>query len=138
MLRNSKLKNMIELSSRLTVYVPSTKNINEVIDNTEYVNKTASMLSEYFGGATATEASGYWTSDDILVEQIVNVTRFPGESTRVKPFQCYNDLKGVLDYFWNNKQYDCWLIGWLCALEWVWLKNVELYNGKYCVRDRQG
>lgn len=62
MLRNSKLKNMIELSSRLTVYVPSTKNINEVIDNTEYVNKTASMLSEYFGGATATEASGYWTS----------------------------------------------------------------------------
>ena len=81
-------------------------------------------------------------NDDILVEQIVNVTRFPGESTRVKPFQCYNDLKGVLDYFWNNKQYDCWLIGWLCALEgrrigdMLHLKWLDLYTNNGFFRDR--
>ena len=29
---------------------------------TEYVNKTAILLSECFGGATSTPALGYWTS----------------------------------------------------------------------------
>lgn len=81
-------------------------------------------------------------NDDVLVEQIVNVTRFPGESTRVKPFQCYNDLKGVLDYFWNNKQYDNWLISWLCVLEGrrisdvLNLKWLDLYMNNGFFRDR--
>ncbi len=62
MLANSKLKNMIELSSRLTVYVPSTINVNEKIDNKKYVDATASLLSNFFGGATSTNAQGYWIS----------------------------------------------------------------------------
>lgn len=81
-------------------------------------------------------------NNDILIEKIVNVTRVPGESTRVKPFQCYNDLRGVLDYFWDNKQYDCWLIGWLCALEgrrvgdMLNLKWFDLYTNNGFFRDR--
>ena len=62
MIKNAKLKNMIELSSRLTIYVPSTININEEIDTTKQINETASKLSELFGGATSTAASGYWLS----------------------------------------------------------------------------
>ena len=58
----NKLKNMIELSSRLTVYIPSTININQEINNKKYVEKTAAMLAEYFGGATSTNAAGYWLS----------------------------------------------------------------------------
>lgn len=59
---DKKLKNCFKLSSKITVYIPSTMNINKEIDITEYVNKTANLLSECFGGATSTPALGYWTS----------------------------------------------------------------------------
>lgn len=62
MLNNAKLKNMFKLSSKCTVYVPATKNINETFDNSEYVNKCATLLSECFGGATSCQALGYWVS----------------------------------------------------------------------------
>ena len=62
MLKNSKLKNLFKLSSKLTIYVPSTVDITKEIDNTAYVNRTAELLSSCFGGATSTTALGYWTS----------------------------------------------------------------------------
>lgn len=62
MLKNSKLQNLFKLSSKVTVVVPSTININEEIDNTKYVDDIASLLSKCFGGATATQTLGYWTS----------------------------------------------------------------------------
>ena len=62
MLQNSRLKNMFKLSSKITIYVPSTIDINKEIDTTEYVDKTAKILSECFGGATKTDALGYWVS----------------------------------------------------------------------------
>ena len=58
----NKLKNMIELSSRLTVYIPSTANINQEINNKKYVEEAAAMLAGFFGGATSTDAAGYWLS----------------------------------------------------------------------------
>lgn len=60
---NSKLDMLVKLSSKVVVYIPSTKNINESIDNTEYVNKVAGLMSECFGGATASNTIGYWVSD---------------------------------------------------------------------------
>ena len=60
MLKNSKLENLFKLSSKVTVIVPATKNINEEIDNTPYVDRVASLLSDLFGGATATTTLGYW------------------------------------------------------------------------------
>ena len=62
MIKNSKLQNMIKLSSRVTVYVPSTTDINKKIDNTEFINEVATILSNCFGGATATPAVGMWVS----------------------------------------------------------------------------
>lgn len=62
MIHNAKLKNVFKLSSKVIVYVPSTTNINEEIDNTEHVNACASLLSNCFGGATSTQALGYWMS----------------------------------------------------------------------------
>ena len=59
---NAKLKNMFKLSSKCTVYVPSTTNINKQINNKEYVDKCATLLSNCFGGATSCEALGYWSS----------------------------------------------------------------------------
>ena len=55
-------KAMFTLSNKVTVYIPATVNINENIDNTKYVEKAATLLSNLFGGATATEAIGFWVS----------------------------------------------------------------------------
>lgn len=62
MVKNSKLQNLFKLSSKVTVIVPATININEEIDNTPYVDKVASLMSECFGGATASQTLGYWQS----------------------------------------------------------------------------
>jgi hypothetical protein len=56
------LKNCIKLSSKVTVYVPATNNVNEPIDNAKYVDEAAALLSQCFGGATSTPALGYWLS----------------------------------------------------------------------------
>lgn len=62
MIKNSKLQNLFKLSSKVTVIVPATININEEIDNSAYVDDVAKLFSECFGGATASQTLGYWTS----------------------------------------------------------------------------
>ena len=59
---SAKLKNLFKLSSKITVYIPSTTDINKPIDNTQYVENVATLLSNYFGGATSCETLGYWVS----------------------------------------------------------------------------
>lgn len=61
-INNAKLKACIKLSSKITVYVPATNNVNAAIDNTKQVEMTAALLSTLFGGATSTPALGYWMS----------------------------------------------------------------------------
>lgn len=56
------LKNMVKLSSKITVYIPSTIDINKEIDTSVYTDNCATLLSECFGGATTTNALGCWTS----------------------------------------------------------------------------
>lgn len=59
---SAKLKNMFKLSSKITVYVPSTCDINQQADTKKYIDACAVLLSESFGGATSCEALGYWVS----------------------------------------------------------------------------
>lgn len=60
---NAKLKNMFKLSSKITVYVPSTCDIDKKADTQKYIDNCAALLSESFGGATSCEALGYWVSN---------------------------------------------------------------------------
>lgn len=62
MIRNAKLANLFKLSSKVTVIVPATVDINKEIDNTPFVDEVATLLSECFGGATASQTVGYWSS----------------------------------------------------------------------------
>lgn len=89
MTANNRLKAMFSLKSKITVYIPATVNINETIDNTEFVNKAATLLSECFGGATSTEALGCWVSDTagLVKENTTMVFAYAGE----------DDLKKNLD-----------------------------------------
>lgn len=99
MTANSRLKAMFSLKSKITVYIPATVNINETIDNTEFVNKAATLLSECFGGATSTEALGYWVSDTagLVKENTTMVFAYAGEDDLKK------NLDKVIDFCENLK-----------------------------------
>ena len=67
-----------DLNSKVAIYVPSTMNVNETCDNTEYVKNTIKQLSTWFGGATATPAIGGWVSaaGEVVVENVSIVYAF--------------------------------------------------------------
>lgn len=57
-----RLEHLFKLGSKVTVYVPSTVEVDKQIDNEKYVKAVAEKLSVWFGGATSTPARGYWVS----------------------------------------------------------------------------
>ena len=67
-----------DLNSKVAIYVPSTMNVNEECDNTQYVKNTIKQLSTWFGGATATPAIGGWVSaaGEVVVENMSIVYSF--------------------------------------------------------------
>ena len=58
-----KLKDLIPMKSKITVYVPATVDVNKEIDNSAQVERVARLLSECFGGATASPVRGYWVAE---------------------------------------------------------------------------
>lgn len=76
------LKFKFDLSSKVSIYVPSTTNVSEQTDNTEQVRKVMSKLSEMFGGATASEAVGGWMSQTagLVLEKVTIVYAFCKET----------------------------------------------------------
>lgn len=86
---NARLKNVFSLSSKVTVYVPATIDIDKEIDNKEFVDRVATLLSDCFGGATSTDALGYWTSPTAgLVKE---------KTTMVFAYASEKDLRNKLD-----------------------------------------
>ena len=62
------------LRKKISIYVPSTLNVDKKIDNSAYVEKTARFLSDAFGGCTCTNAVGNWiASDKKLVAENVTI-----------------------------------------------------------------
>ena len=93
-------KNLIPLNHKITVYVPSTQGVNTQADNSRHVEATAKLLSNCFGGATSTEAVGYWMSDSegLVKEHPVLVYAYAKEEDFIK----YIDL--IIDYCHQLKQ----------------------------------
>lgn len=100
MMNNARLQNMFKLSSKVTVYIPATVDINTEIDNTEYVNRAATLLSECFGGATSTKALGYWKSPTagLVKEATTMVFAYAGEEDLQK------NLDKVIDFCMELKE----------------------------------
>ena len=74
-----KLKKFVfDLDSKVTIYVPSTNNVNVPVDNAEQVKKVIGELSEMFGGATASNALGGWVcgNGEVLLEKVTVVYSF--------------------------------------------------------------
>lgn len=95
-----RLKNMFKLSSKITIYVPSTKNINEKIDNRKYVDDCATLLADCFGGATSTEALGYWMSPKVGLVKEKSTMIFAYCTTE----QASEHIEKVIDFCRNMKK----------------------------------
>ena len=52
-----------DLDSKVSIYVPSTVNVNEPVDNKQQVIAVIRQLSTMFGGATVSDAVGGWVSE---------------------------------------------------------------------------
>jgi hypothetical protein len=69
------------LEHKVTLYIPSTKNISETLSENEQsivIQDALSFLSKQFGGATALEAKGAWLSEsgDLVTESVTLVYSF--------------------------------------------------------------
>ena len=60
------------LKCKVAIYVPSTINVNQSIDNTKQIENTCLFLSGIFGGCTAYNASGKWidSKNNLISESI--------------------------------------------------------------------
>ena len=67
-----------DLQSKVSIYVPSTNNVDEKVDNSEMVLRVIGLLSDWFGGATASKAVGGWRCNDgqVVVEDVTIVYAF--------------------------------------------------------------
>lgn len=61
-MQNKKLAGLFSLDHNIKVYIPSTININQEFDNSQYINKALNLFSDLFGGATSYDAMGAWSS----------------------------------------------------------------------------
>lgn len=89
-----KYENLIPLNHKITVYIPSTNGVNTEADNTKHVEATAKLLSNFFGGATSTQAVGYWMSDEagLVKEHPVLVYAYAKEEDFIK------NIDLIIDY----------------------------------------
>ena len=94
MIKNAKLQNVFKLSSKVVVYIPSTVDIDKKIDNKKHVNDCATLLSDCFGGATSTQALGYWVSNTagLVKEKTTMVFAYASEA------DLNNKIDSVIDY----------------------------------------
>lgn len=56
------LKNLIALSQKVRIYVPSTVQVDTAVDSSEQVAEALGLLSRCFGGATSYAAYGAWVA----------------------------------------------------------------------------
>lgn len=80
------LKNRTRLQHRVAVYVPSTVDIDKAADTEKWVEMAASGLVNLYGGATVTEGTGFWFSDE--KQAMIR------ESVKIVYAYC-NDVSGV-------------------------------------------
>jgi len=92
-MNNKELRSLFPLSQKVRLYVPSTVNINEAIDNKEHVERTLKLFGQLFGGATSYEAVGAWNgSNGKLVQESVTIVESYAKNL------ASNDIMQVIDY----------------------------------------
>ncbi|GAA6135364.1 hypothetical protein NBRC116188_21540 [Oceaniserpentilla sp. 4NH20-0058] len=64
----------IERVHQISMFIPTTIDVDKPIDASIYVDKAMVFLGEKFGGATSSQARGVWNSDDSgIVNEVVHI-----------------------------------------------------------------
>ena len=68
----------LSLDHAVALFVPSTVDVNQQVDNSSQVRATLSFLGNLFGGATSSNAEGAWRSEEsgLVTEQVTIVRTF--------------------------------------------------------------
>ena len=77
----NKLSNYSPLKRKITVYIPSTININQTTDNAQQIKNCETLLSMLCGGYTTITAAGGWVSEvnnELIKETITTVYAYTG------------------------------------------------------------
>lgn len=67
---------LFTLDTTISIYVPSTVDVDKACDNEEVVKTTLGKMSDWFGGATAMECFGGWrdrVSGQVITEKVTRV-----------------------------------------------------------------
>lgn len=108
--------NFDSLSTKIAIYVPSTIDIDQPVDNSAQVEKTARFLADLFGGCTAFEASGYWIDSNkkLICEKPVVVYAYTTEEKAAEAQEkiieyvktlCIEMSQECISVEYNNKLY---------------------------------
>lgn len=96
------LKNLFKLSHKVSLYVPTRDKTNQELDQTlidGMVDLAAKEFSETNGGATSTQALGYWKSaaGELIKEKIVVVFSYSNnlEASIEKTIEIAEQLKEI-------------------------------------------
>lgn len=84
----------LSLNHSLAIFVPSTMDVSQEVDNRSQVRHTLSFLGDIFGGATSSHADGVWRSEEsgLVTEQVTIVSTFVSKKALDK------HLNDVLEY----------------------------------------
>ena len=91
------------LDTTISIYVPSTMDVDKPCGNEEVVKTTLGKLSDWFGGATAIECLGGWRDRDsgnVITEKVTRV--FSATSSEVakklfsKVIELANEIKDTM------------------------------------------
>ncbi len=83
-------------TNQVGIYIPTTTDVDQVVDTSSYIQETKAFLGKIFGGAVATssEAQGVWNSEEIgLVSETIHIVR-----TYVTQTELDRYLGDVLEY----------------------------------------
>ncbi|WP_440970235.1 DUF3574 domain-containing protein [Peribacillus frigoritolerans] len=93
------LKGQFHLDNVVKIYVPSTYNIDQPIDNSKYVDQSLEKFSNMFGGATSYDGTGAWIGDNekLVKEKVTIVYSFTEKLDK-------NKINEVVAYAKNLKK----------------------------------
>lgn len=61
----NKLDDCFSLNNKVSIYIPSTVDVNVTIDNSKYIADISKQFCLMFGGATSQNVVGSWYSEDL-------------------------------------------------------------------------
>lgn len=98
----SRIADRLGRTNQIGIYIPTTTDVDQVVDTSGYIQETITFLGEIFGGASAStnEAHGVWNSDEVgLVSETIHIVR-----TYVTQAELDRYLGDVLEYVEGLKE----------------------------------